>query len=181
MERGVGEAGGAEIGVVEEGGMGVEDAGDEEGVRGVDCAAEAEGRVDPEKEGRLAEAREELEMGMGVGMEIYIVIACRRVLLARLFAANTQQKQRQEPRSLACGRCFDDDVGGWWAVVRWRRNKHSLNPSATAQPLASKTAPGFQRQDPPCSRRFDGALGMRNASLGNLITMPHCPNPCPLV
>jgi hypothetical protein len=47
VERGVGEAGGRGVRVVEEMGVGMEDAGYKEGVGGVDCAAEAEGGVDP--------------------------------------------------------------------------------------------------------------------------------------
>ena len=49
MERGVGETGGCEVRVVQEVRVGREDSLDEESVVGVDCAAEAEGGVDPGK------------------------------------------------------------------------------------------------------------------------------------
>jgi len=45
VERGVGEAKGSGIGIVEEVRMGFEDAPHKEGVRCMDCAAEAEGGV----------------------------------------------------------------------------------------------------------------------------------------
>ena len=48
VERGVGEAGGSVVWVLDEAGVRLEDAGYEEGVVGVNCAAEAEGGVDPE-------------------------------------------------------------------------------------------------------------------------------------
>ena len=47
MERGVGEAGGSEVWVLDEAGVRLNDASYEEGVVGVDCATEAEGGVDP--------------------------------------------------------------------------------------------------------------------------------------
>lgn len=47
VEVRVGEAGGGGVGVVEEVGVRLEDAGCEEGVVGVDCAADAEGGFDP--------------------------------------------------------------------------------------------------------------------------------------
>lgn len=51
VEGGVGQAEGREVGVLEEvGRVGFADAGDEEGIIRVDCAAEAEGGVDPEVE-----------------------------------------------------------------------------------------------------------------------------------
>lgn len=47
VEIGVGVARGCVVGVVQEVGVGFEDAGDEEGVVKADCAAKAEGGVDP--------------------------------------------------------------------------------------------------------------------------------------
>ena len=56
VEGCVAEAEGGGIGVVEEGGVGFEDARDEEGGVGVDCAAETEGGFDPGwKKGGLAQ------------------------------------------------------------------------------------------------------------------------------
>lgn len=47
VKVGIGVAGGRVVGVVEEMGVGFEDAGDEGGVVEADCAAESEGGVDP--------------------------------------------------------------------------------------------------------------------------------------
>ncbi len=54
VEIGVREAGGRGVGVVQEVRVRVQDAGYEEGVGGVDCAADAEGGVDPERRWKLA-------------------------------------------------------------------------------------------------------------------------------
>ena len=48
MEGCIGETEGGGVGVVKEGGVGFEDAGDEEGGVGVDCTTETKSRLDPE-------------------------------------------------------------------------------------------------------------------------------------
>ena len=47
MEGSVGKAGRAVVWVVEELGVVLDDAGDKKGIVGVDCPAQAEGRIDP--------------------------------------------------------------------------------------------------------------------------------------